>query len=210
MLLGAEGKRNGLASAMGIEFAYVRADLDFDGQLFNDVAVRYKGNVTFLHLRGTLKRSLKIDLNEHVKGQKLAGVSTLNLHSNVTDASWMNEVLSHRLYREAGVAAPRTATPGFVSPCPAKHDKEYLGLYSLVEMLGKASRRKIRKPGKGAIFKPVTPNAVLLTLATTGAKYNQTYDPKTMISVEGRGATGDRVRQARDASGRRGLRFAAP
>ena len=52
---------------------------------------------------------MKIDLNEYVKGQKLAGITKLNLHSNVTDASWMNEVLSHRLYRDAGVPAPRTA-----------------------------------------------------------------------------------------------------
>src|SRR5262249_30298090 len=40
MLQGAEGKRNGLASAMGIEFTYVHADLEFEGQLMKDVAIR--------------------------------------------------------------------------------------------------------------------------------------------------------------------------
>jgi len=41
---------------------------EFDGQVFKDVAVRYKGNGTFMQSRGSLKRSLKVDLNKYVKG----------------------------------------------------------------------------------------------------------------------------------------------
>src|SRR5437879_7823394 len=100
-LQGAEGKRNGIASAMGIEFDYVHADVDFEGLTFKDAGVRYKGNGTFLESRGSLKRPVKLDLNKHVKGQKLAGITKLNLHNNVTDASWMNEVLYYQLYRDA-------------------------------------------------------------------------------------------------------------
>ena len=97
---------------MGIDFEYVHADLEFEGKPFPDVAVRLKGNGTFLESRTSLKRSLKVDLNKHAKGQKIAGVTTLNLHSNVTDAGMMNEVLSYRLYREAGVRPPGPPTPG--------------------------------------------------------------------------------------------------
>ena len=64
MLLGAEGKRNGLASAMGLEFPSARADLEFAGAQFPTVSVRYKGNGTFMSSRDTLKRSMKIDLND--------------------------------------------------------------------------------------------------------------------------------------------------
>ncbi len=71
-LQGQEGKRNGLASAMGIEFDFVHADLEFEGQPRKDVAVRYKGNGTFMQSRSSLKRSFKIDLNKYVPGQKLA------------------------------------------------------------------------------------------------------------------------------------------
>jgi hypothetical protein len=60
-LEGDQGKPNGLASAMGIEFEYVHADLEFERQLFTNIAVRYKGNGTFVESRGTLKRSLKPD-----------------------------------------------------------------------------------------------------------------------------------------------------
>ena len=108
-LQGPPGKRNGLASMMGIEFTYVHADLEFEGQQFKNVAVRYKGNGTFMESRGSEKRPLKIDLNEFEDGHKLADQAQLNLHNNVTDPSWMNEVLAHRLFRDAGVPAPRTA-----------------------------------------------------------------------------------------------------
>ena len=107
-LQGPEGKRNGLASAAGIEFKYVHANLDFEGIQFQNVAVRYKGNGTFMESRNSRKRSLKIDLNEFRPGQKLAGITKLNLHNNVTDGSWMNEALSYQLYRDAGVPAPRS------------------------------------------------------------------------------------------------------
>ncbi|MDB6151945.1 MAG: hypothetical protein JWL90_398 [Chthoniobacteraceae bacterium] len=183
MLQGAEGKRNGLASAMGIEFKQVHAELDFDGRLFKDVAVRYKGNGTFLESRGSEKRSMKIDLNKNVKGQKLAGISTLNLHSDVTDASWMNEVLSHRLYRDAGVPAPRTAYARVYVTVPGKYDKQYLGLYSLVEDIDKSFGEENFGTKKGAIFKPVTQN-LFADLGDDWAKYKQTYDPKDDVSED--------------------------
>ncbi len=180
-LLGAPGQRNGLAAARGIEFEYVHADLDFAGHLFTNVAVRYKGNGTFMQSRNSLKRSLKIDLNKYVPGQKLAGVVKLNLHNNVTDPSWMNEALSYRLYREAGVPAPRTAYARVFVTVPGKFDRKYFGLYSLVEDLDKKFIEENMGTRKGAIFKPVTPN-LFGDLGGDWAKYKQTYDPKTDVS----------------------------
>jgi spore coat protein CotH len=180
-LQGAEGKRNGLASAMGIEFKYVHADMAFEGQVLKEVAVRYKGNGTFMQSRGSLKRSLKIDLNKYVKGRKLAGVVKLNLHNNVTDASWMNEVLSHRLFRDAGVPASRTAYARVYVTVPGKYEDKYLGLYSLVEEVDKNFAEERFGTRKGAIFKPVTPS-LFSDLGDDWARYKQTYDPKTDLS----------------------------
>ena len=180
-LLGAEGKRNGLVSAAGIEFQYVHADLEFAGHLFQDVAVRYKGNGTWMQSQATTKRSFKVDLNEFVKGQKLAGISKLNLHNSVTDPSWMNEVLSHRLFRDAGVPAPRTAYARVYVSVPGQHDKEYLGLYSLVEDIDRTFAEENFGTKKGAIFKPVTPN-LFAYLGDSWAKYQQIYDPKTDLT----------------------------
>lgn len=63
LLLGPEGRRNGIAAAFGIDFPYVRADLELNGYQFHDVGLRYKGNGTFLEARGSLKRSFKVQLN---------------------------------------------------------------------------------------------------------------------------------------------------
>ncbi len=182
-LQGPEGKRNGLASAMGVEFKQAHADLEVEGQSFKDVAVRYKGNGTFMESRGSIKRSLKIDLNEFVKGQKLAGTTKLNLHNNVTDASWMNEVLSHRFFRDAGVPAPRTTYARVFVTVPGKYDRQYLGLYSIVENVDSNFVVDRFQTRIGAIFKPVTPS-FFADLGDDWKLYNQTYDPKTKLTPE--------------------------
>src|SRR5208337_4062117 len=105
----------------------------FEGQWFKNVGVRYKGNGTFMESRGSLKRSLKVDLGKYVNNPRLGGARILNFHNNVTDASWMNEVLSYRLYRDAGIPAPRTAYARVFVTVPGKHERKYFGLYSMTE-----------------------------------------------------------------------------
>ena len=182
-LQGAEGKRNGLASASGVEFNYVHADLEIDGQSFRDVGVRYKGNGTFMQSRDSLNRSFKMHLNEFVKGRKLAGVSTLNLHNNITDASWMNEPLAHRLFRDAGVPAPRTTYARVFVTVTGNYERRYLGLYSVVENLDKSFAGARFGTKRGAIFKPVT-RSLFEYRGDDWAKYEQTYDPKTSLTPE--------------------------
>lgn len=182
-LQGAEGKRNGVAAMAGVEFNYVRADLDFSGQAFKDVAVRYKGNGTFMESRGSMKRSLKVELDKYVKGQRLGDVTTLNLHNNVTDVTELNEPLAHRLFRDAGVPAPRTAYARVYVTVPGKYDRQFLGLYSVVEDIGKEFAGNRFGSKKGAIFKPVTPN-LFSDLGDDWKAYRQTYDPKGKVSKE--------------------------
>ena len=51
---------------------------------FKDVGVRFKGNATYSPRSiAADKNSYKVDLNKYVKGQKLAGVSTLNFHNSI-------------------------------------------------------------------------------------------------------------------------------
>ena len=183
MLLAEEGKRNGIAIALGIEFEYVHADLEFEGRLLRNVGVRYKGNGTFMESRDSLKRSLKIDLNQYVKGQSLGRVTTLTLQNNVTDGSMMNEVLAYRLYRDAGVPAPRTAYAKVIVTVPGKYERKYLGLYSMAEAVDKHFAERHFGTKKGAIFKPVSPS-LFTDLGADWAAYNQIYDPKDALYDE--------------------------
>lgn len=177
-LVAPKGKRNGVAGMSGIDFEYVHADLDFDGQAFADVAVRYKGNGTYLQSRGLDKKSFKIDLSEYRKDLKLAGVTKLNLHSGVTDASMMNEVLSHRLYRDAGLAAPRCSYARVYVTVAGKHERKYFGLYSLVEEIDNAFALENYKTKEGLVLKPATRD-IFGYLGEDWEPYDQPYSPKS-------------------------------
>lgn len=182
-LQGPEGKRNGLASAAGIEFESVRGDLVFGPHTLKDVSLRYKGNGTWMQSRDSEKKSLKMDLNDNVKGQKIAGMTKLNFHNSVTDASWMNEVLGYRLYRDAGVPAPRTAYARVQVTVPGKHNGDYFGLYSVVESVDTHFAKEVLGSKKGALFKPVS-SSLFTDLGDDWKSYQQTYDPKTDLTPE--------------------------
>jgi hypothetical protein len=176
------GGRNGWGAVRGTEFAYVHADLEFEGVKLPNVALRFKGNGTFRSSRGRpSKNPLKIDLNKFVKGQKIAGVSTLNFHNNRTDEGLLNETVAYGLFRDAHVPAPRTSWVRVFLSVSGRYDSEYLGLYSLVENVD-TNFMEARFAGKvGAILKPSTRNP-FLDRGDHWSQYNQTYDPKTDLT----------------------------
>ncbi len=65
-----------------------------------------------------------------MKGQRLGTLKKLNLHSNITDASWMNEVLAFQLFRDADVPAPRTSYARVYVTVTGRQERAYAGLYS--------------------------------------------------------------------------------
>ena len=183
MLLGPEGGRNGILAAFGMQFDYAHATLEFGTNRFQDVGVRYKGNGTFMTAQNSLKRSLKIDLNHYVKGQKLAGMSQINLHNSVRDPSFMNEAVAYRLFRDGGVPASRTAYARVFVTVPGQYDRKYFGLYDLVEDVSPAFLKERFGISQGALLKPVTPS-LFSDLGDDWKNYNQIYDPKMELSNE--------------------------
>lgn len=177
-LQGRPGGRNGLSALRGIEFDYVRADLRFEEVRLPNVAVRYKGNGTFMDARSSDKKSFKVDLNDFVKGQKVGGVSKLNFHNNVTDGGFMNEPLGYWLYREAGVPAPRTSYSRLSIEAGGAHTNRYLGLYSIVENPDNNWAEDRFGTKKGLILKPVT-RELFKFQGQDWSQYQQAYDPKT-------------------------------
>lgn len=180
--LGPPGGRNGVAARQGIEFDYVRATLTIDDWTFPDVAVRYKGNGSYLRATraGSDKISLKVDLNKHVKGQKLAGLTTINFQNNITDIGWMNEVLAYRLYRDAGALAPRTAYAQVYLTVEGREPR-YLGLYSISENVDDNFFEERFGTKKGAILKPSTQD-LFTDWGPDWSAYDQSYDPKTDLT----------------------------
>ena len=183
-LIGRPGLRNGYRTVQsGLDFQYAHGQLEFAGLAFKDIGARFKGNATYNPRSiNAAKNSLKIDLNKYVKGQKLAGVSTLNFHNAISEPGWMNEVLSYSLYRDAGVPAPRTAYVRVHLTVPGLYDRKYTGLYILAENVDSNFIQARFKTNDGAILKPVSVNLFNHRGDTWDDVYNQTYDPKTDLT----------------------------
>lgn len=176
---GGPGGRGGMDSGL----PSVRADLRFEDQQLPDVAVRLKGNNTLMSSAGSLKRPLKVDINDNAPGRKLGGANEFNLNNSVNDASWMNEVLSYRLFRDAGVPASRTAYAKVYVTVPGQYDNHFVGLYVCVETVDSAFARDRFGTKKGALFKPVT-GQIFEDWGDTWDSYQRTYDPKTPVPDE--------------------------
>ena len=95
----------------------------------------------------------------------------------------MNEVLSYRLYRDAGVPAPRTAYARVFVTVPGKYDQYYVGLYSLVENIQNNFTRERFGTKKGALFKPDT-QYLFSDIGDDWTNYDGAYNPKGDVSDE--------------------------
>ena len=117
---------------------YEATRMSIDGVWLDSVGIRYKGSSSY-HPEMS-KKSLKLDFNIFIKGQKFQGLRKLNLHNSFADASLLRDPLAYKLFNEMGVKAPRTAfTRVYVND-------DFIGLYQIVEQIDKSF-------SKGALFK---------------------------------------------------------
>ena len=90
-----------------------------------DVGVRLKGQAS----RYDVKFPMKIKFDAFVKGQKFLGLKRLTLNNMVQDSSFIHEVTAYKLYRAAGVPAPRA------SYSQVSVDGTYYGVYLNLESI---------------------------------------------------------------------------
>jgi len=182
-LTGPEGGHNGFLAARGLTFDWAHADLTIGGRHFTDIGVRDKGNGTYMEGSQRNKISMKLNLTKYVKGLKLANMTTVNLANNITDAGWMNEELAYKLFRDAGVHAPRSAYARVFVTVTGQSPRRYAGLYSLIEDVDDHFVQDRFGSKTGALLKPVPPS-LFAYMGDKWAAYNQTYDPKTELTAE--------------------------
>lgn len=171
----AEGTRR---NTFGVDFPWSKGELTFAGKTYKDVGVRYKGNYTYLASARALKKSFRFDLNRHVEGQKLDGLTMLSFNCNVSDPSRAREALSYAFFRDAGVPAPRTAFAELTLSVPGKYDKELVGLYTVVEQVNKGFLKRHFKDGTGMLLKPEGLQGGLAHLGANWRAYEARYKPR--------------------------------
>ncbi|MBK8001538.1 MAG: CotH kinase family protein, partial [Verrucomicrobia bacterium] len=183
LLRNPEAQRGGLAGVLGFDFDWAHADLDFSGLRFTNVAARIKGNGTFLGSLYGEKRSLKVDLNKFVKGQRLGDVDELTLNNLINDYSSMSDALAYEFFRDAGVPAPRTAYAYVDVSVEGKWPKKPLGLYAMVEPVDADFALDHFGSRRTPIFKPVT-YQLFHHLGDDWSAYADIYDLKTKATTE--------------------------
>lgn len=138
----------------GVDLPWATGTVKVGDETFDNVAIRYKGNGTFLDAARTIKKSIKVDLDRLGGTKTFRGIKTLNIHCGVADPSKCRESLSYRLYRAAGVPAPKTALAEVRLTVPGKFENELLGVYTLVEDINKPFLRETFGTDKGLLMKP--------------------------------------------------------
>jgi len=114
------------------EYPWAKARFECEGVVLSNVAVRFKGNSSFMMSRRGLKRPFRIDFDRDAPGRAFAGLGGLMLGNNANDPSQMHEALAYAAFARAGVPAPRTAFVRLHLEVPGIADG-YVGLYTAVE-----------------------------------------------------------------------------
>jgi hypothetical protein len=138
----------------GFDFEYVKGQFSFDGRAHKDVGVRFKGNSSYAVTAQGLKRPFKLDFDRFAAGTDFHGLKTINLANNAMDPTQLRESLAYSVFRAAGVPAPRTAFVALTLTVPGRYDKEFLGLYTLIEEVDRSFLGNHFKSGKGLLVKP--------------------------------------------------------
>lgn len=140
----------------GFQFAYVKAQFEGDGIVMKDVGLRLRGNSSFNYtMRGQYNRPLKIDFNKFVDGQEFKGQDSLVLNNSAFDPSGLRDTLAYHVFRDLGAPAPRTKFTNVYLSIDGVVEREYLGLYTIIEEVDSKDFLKHHfGSSKGFLMKP--------------------------------------------------------
>ena len=131
-------------SLLAAPYTYVAADITIDGETIADVGLRTKGENSWLPI--DRKPSLKVDFNQFVTDQVYKGLKGLTINAMNNDYAQMHERVAYKMYRDAGMAAPR-----------AMHAKvsingEPYGLYTVLDSVDKTMMERFYVDAAGTMF----------------------------------------------------------
>jgi spore coat protein H len=181
---------------------YVPAAVVFEGERFENAAIRYKGGYGTLGAciddDGNLtcrKLSLKISFNEYDSAGRFHGVRKLILHGCARDPTCLRERLSYRLFRDAGVPTCR------VVHATASVNKQDQGLFALVEYIDKEFLEDNFEDPEGNLYKERWPTSLDPGYYLEGLRTNEAdADASRMTAFAGVVASTDDASFAADVA----------
>ena len=129
------------------------ATLEMDGVVYDKVAIRYKGNITFMitEWSETPKFPLNIDMNAHIKGQNLLGYKKVKLGNLYTDPTAVREAIAYRIYGKYTVSPKSNLLK--VNIGVVGEEASYYGVYSNSECINKDFLKEHYDWKKGPLVK---------------------------------------------------------
>jgi hypothetical protein len=109
---------------------YRECKITWDGMVLSKCGFREKGNASNSLIPFGKKKPFKISFDEF-ENQQLDGLKKINLNNFTNDPSLLHDVISFKLFRDAGLVAPKTSyTKLWIND-------EYIGLYVVIENVDK-------------------------------------------------------------------------
>ena len=156
----------------------VRAEVEFQGQVWSEVSVRFKGNSSLKSNPNSLKKPFKFDFDYFVEEQHFFGYDKLNFSNGFKDPSLLREKLAYDLFHKLDIPASRAVFAQLFLTVPNRYQREYLGLYTMVEQVDQVFLRDRFGNDDGLLVKPDRiPD--LIPLGTSWADHRHNYELKS-------------------------------
>jgi spore coat protein H len=139
---------------------WVNVDVEFEGQTWTQVGMRFKGNSSLSGTwgEGNLKLPFRLDFDEfeetypEIDNQRFFGFKELSFSSNFRDTSYLHERVAADIFRESGVPASQTAF--YAVYVDYGEGPVYFGLYTAVEVVEDTVIETQFADSSGNVYKP--------------------------------------------------------
>jgi spore coat protein CotH len=166
---------------------FVPGTLRYREHTLTNIGVRLKGEASFREIDD--KPAFRLKLDELVSGQRLLGLKRLTLNNDVQDPSSLSQSLAYRLFRAAGMPAPRC------NHALLYLNGEYYGLYSNVETEDKVFLDRWFSSDEGNLYEEggtdFVPGSAAAFELETNEQQNDRSDLEALIAALARAAPTD-------------------
>jgi len=139
---------------------WVEAEISFNGEIWEFVGMRFKGNSSLKSTwgNGSLKLPFKLDFDEfeddypETEDQRFYGFKQLSFSSGFKDDSMLREKVAADIFREAGVPSAQTAF--YSVTIDYGEGPVYFGLYTAVEVVDDTIIETQFSDDNGNVYKP--------------------------------------------------------
>ncbi len=139
---------------------WVEATIEFNGETWEHVGIRYKGNSSLKSLwsSGSYKLPFKLDFDQfedeysETEDQRFYGFKQLSFSANFIDSSFLRELVAADIFRDADVPSAQTAF--YAVYVDTGDGPVYYGLYTAVEVIEDTVIETQFEDDSGNVYKP--------------------------------------------------------